>query len=66
MNRRSFLSVAAAGSFAVASGIGRSETLSLTTPDATDDLYPRWKKLDDAIRTWWDDDLHQANEKAIR
>jgi alpha,alpha-trehalase len=66
MNRRSFLSVAAAGSFAVASGIGRSETLSLTTPDATDDLYPRWKKLDDAIRTWWEDDLHQADEKAIR
>lgn len=26
----------------------------------------RWRKLDDLIRTWWDDDLTRANEDEIR
>src|ERR1700754_3466770 len=59
MNRRSFVTMAAASAFALSSGKGFAE------PE-TDPLYPRWKKLDDTIRTWWDGDLHKADEEAIR
>jgi alpha,alpha-trehalase len=66
MNRRSFLSGAAAGSLALATGIASSQASTIAVPDAADNLYPRWKKLDDAIRTWWDSDLHRADEAAVR
>lgn len=66
MNRRSFLSMAAAGSLAVATGAAHADSSSVFSPDSSDELCPRWKKLDDTIRTWWDGDLHQADEKAIR
>jgi hypothetical protein len=52
-DRRSFLNMATAGSIALTTGIARGETGS-AVPDAADDLYPRGKRLDDAIRTWWD------------
>lgn len=61
MNRRSFLSMAAAGSLALATGAVHG-----ADSEPSDNLYPRWKKLDNAIRTWWQGDLHQADEKAIR
>jgi alpha,alpha-trehalase len=66
MNRRSFVSMTLAGSLAMATGIGRGDATTSLYPDSADDLYPRWKKLDDAIRTWWEGDLHRADESAIR
>jgi alpha,alpha-trehalase len=61
VNRRSFISMAAASAIALSSSKGFGEGSQTQDP-----LYPRWKKLDDAIRTWWDGDLHRADEEAIR
>jgi alpha,alpha-trehalase len=66
MNRRSFIRMAAGTSVALATALGHSEQAASSNPDSRDDLYARWKKLDDTIRTWWDGDLHQADETAIR
>jgi alpha,alpha-trehalase len=65
MNRRSFMRMAAGGSVALAA-IGHAEPFAVTEIGSEDNLYPRWKKLDDTIRTWWENDLHRADETAIR
>ena len=31
-----------------------------------DPLESRWRSLDERIRGWWDDDLHRADEDAVR
>ena len=38
------------------------------TPGATDEskLAASWQALDDAVRSWWDDDVHTALEEDIR
>jgi alpha,alpha-trehalase len=55
-----------AGSLAMATGIGRGEASTNLYPDPADKLYPDWKKLDEAVRIWWQGDLHRADENAIR
>lgn len=71
MNRRTFVSMAVAGSIAMASRLGRSENTTHNgpggeKPETVDELYPRWQKLDTAIRGWWDNDLRRADEEAVR
>lgn len=69
MDRRSFVTMAVASSIAMATGMGQGETAASSQEpalDGTDDLHARWLKLDNAIRTWWDGDLHTADENAIR
>jgi alpha,alpha-trehalase len=71
MDRRTFVGMGIAGSIAMASGFSRSESSAsgssaVVNPENTDELYPRWQKLDTTIRGWWDGDLHRADEEAIR
>jgi alpha,alpha-trehalase len=41
-------------------------TAQETPSSAMSDPQTRWQKLDNAIRGWWDGDLHRADEEAIR
>lgn len=74
MNRRSFGQMACAGMITMLAGHAGGETatssnfpLEKSNQESTKlDLESRWKKLDDAIRSWWNDDLHSADENAIR
>ncbi len=71
MDRRSFVSMAVAGTVAMAAGIGRSQDTSagdsqIKYPEDQQNLKARWEKLDRTIRGWWDGDLHRATEKEIR
>ena len=71
MNRRSFGSMAVAGAMAMLTGPCRvnavtSQASTPATPASSDDLKTRWQKLDDAVRGWWDSDLHRADADAIR
>jgi alpha,alpha-trehalase len=66
MNRRAFVNMAIAGSLALATGIGRGDTAASACQDSTEGIFSRWKKLDDNVRTWWEGDLHRADESAIR
>src|SRR5215469_7420700 len=69
MNRRSFARMSMTGAFAVATGLNRSlaATLASFTGESADtnELLARWKKMDDAMRGWWDADLERADEQGI-
>jgi alpha,alpha-trehalase len=64
------MSIAGAAALVTATGIGRGEDASAGPPDKypqdEKNLKARWEKLDNAVRGWWDDDLHRATEKEIR
>ena len=78
MTRRSFVTMAAAGTMGIAAGQGLNALSSRPAGSAQmgagqqpisaggGDLQARWLKLDDAIRSWWDGDLRRADEQAIR
>jgi alpha,alpha-trehalase len=71
MNRRSFVNMAVMGAIATATGFNRSMAAKLAGFSARsnaeeDDLIARWKKMDDAMRGWWDEDLQRADENGIR
>lgn len=74
MDRRFFLGGSAASTLALATKLcwsapllhGNSRQSVASAPAQSDDLGLRWKKLDAAIRAWWDGDLHRATEAEIR
>lgn len=70
MNRRSFVYLTALGLVTAAARASASRFALLPSdPDltgTTKDLQPRWAKLDNTIRGWWDSDLHRATEEEIR
>jgi alpha,alpha-trehalase len=66
MNRRDFVKMTAGSSLALAAAAGRGDSIAQAQASSQDELYPRWKKLDDEVRTWWTGDLHRADESAIR
>ncbi len=69
MDRRTFVSIAGAAAVAMATGLGRGESevpANVGAEGDADNLKPRWQKLDDAARGWWDGDLQRADEEAIR
>src|SRR5208283_3493059 len=71
MNRRTFVSMAVAGTVAMAAKLDRSEAAMLAgawcqNAGKEDNLKARWLKLDNAMRSWWDGDLELADEEGIR
>ncbi len=71
MNRRLFVSMAAAGSVTMAARLGRCDAavhaaLWNQVAGDEDNLKARWLKLDAAMRGWWDGDLEKADEEGIR
>ncbi len=69
MTYRSFTIHLSTCLFALANLSAQAQTpLSISpTSSATagEDLYGRWLKLDRTIQGWWDNDMRQADEKAI-
>jgi len=71
MNRRTFFSMAVAGTVAMAAKLDRSEAAMLAdawsqNAEKEEKLKARWLKLDNAMRSWWDGDLERADEEGIR
>lgn len=66
LTRRSFIAMGAAGSLGVATGPMPLAVGEQTSAEPAGDLRARWQKLDDAVRGWWNGDLHRADEEAIR
>lgn len=74
MNRRLFGEMVTAGAIGVLAGGSRSNAAVTETPppekrareNSSGDLQGRWRKLDEAIRGWWNGDLHNAEENSIR
>jgi len=69
MDRRKFVRITGAATVAMATGLGRGEEAAADGVAAGTDaanLNPRWQKLNDAARGWWDGDLQRADEEAIR
>jgi len=70
LNRRSFVSVAAAGAITTAAKLGWAEAAAaagFSGQNAVDEdnLRARWLKMDEAMRGWWDGDLQRADEEGI-
>lgn len=66
MNRRSFVTMTAGSCLAMAAGALSPKSEAREDNNMSDPLFARWKKLDDAVRGWWEGDLHRADENAIR
>lgn len=62
VSRRQFVAMMAAAGAASAT----ASFPPLADSQEVDNLKARWEKLDSAVRSWWNGDLHRADEGAIR
>ena len=72
MNRRSFIENALLSSMAIVSGLAKGDAAVRKETPASNQVKPgselsyRWARLDNAIQSWWDGDLHSATEEEIQ
>jgi alpha,alpha-trehalase len=66
ISRRAFVAFASTGAAATMASLFVPAIAQKSSSGTPDTLKQRWRKLDDAIRGWWDGDLRKADEAAIR